>query len=235
MTLLGARSRETEILDGDDVAQRERAASLARVTEVNRRLGGVRSIRWHLRSLRGREGIRLLDVGTGNAEVLRDLLGWGHAGGGRRWWGVGVDVNAGALRAAASGARPGACDLRLVRGDGLGLPFEAGAFHASIATLALHHLSDGDAATMVAEMARVSRELVVVSDLERSVPSWLGARILAATRWRNDRITRHDGPLSVLRSFTRDELEAIGRRAGLEELRVRRHFPFRLVLAGRTS
>lgn len=235
MTLLGGRSGETEILDREDVSHPELAASLARVTEVNRQLGGVRSLKRHLARFRGQDGVRLLDVGTGSAEVLRDLVAWGRAGGGRGWRGVGLDLSPAALRVAASRDELGGPDIRLVRGDGLRLPFRTGGFEVSFATLTLHHFSDDDAAAVVAEMARVSRDLVVVSDLERSFLPWLGAHLLAATRWRRDRITRHDGPLSVRRSFTPDELEAIGRRAGLETFGVRRHFPYRVVLAGRTS
>ncbi len=79
-------------------------------------------------------------------------------------------------------------------------------------------------------MARVCRGVVLVNDLERHRLHYLGARALAATVWRHCPVTRYDGPLSVLRSFTRAELEVLGRRAGLLDLRVRRHFPFRLVL-----
>ena len=45
-------------------------------------------------------------------------------------------------------------------------------------------------------MARVAR-VVLVSDLERCWPNYLGSRLLAETWWRNNRITRNDGPLSV--------------------------------------
>lgn len=235
VTLMGGRSGEVEILDRDDVPVGELQAALALVTEVNRRLGGLRSLRRHLAPLRGRSGVLLLDVGTGSAEVLRDLLAWGGPHEGRSWQGVGLDRSVGALCVASSLSAPHRPDVRLVRGDALRMPFHDAAFDASFTTLTLHHFSDADAATMVAEMARVSRELVVISDLERSVASWLGARLLAATRWRGDRITRHDGPLSVRRAFTPGELEAIGRRAGLRGPRVRRHFPFRLVLSGRPS
>jgi SAM-dependent methyltransferase len=217
-----------EILDGDGVGDGELARTLALVTEVNRRLGGVRSLKHHLRSLRDRREVQVLDVGTGSAEVLRDILAWG----GGSWSGVGVDLSAAALRVASDTGDSRETGPNLVRGDALHLPFPDDAFAASFGSLTLHHFTDDEATRVLAEMARVSRELVVMSDLERSLPAYVGARILAATRWRRDRITRHDGPLSVRRSFTPAELRTLGRRAGLRSPRVRRHFPFRLVLAG---
>ena len=81
-------------------------------------------------------------------------------------------------------------------------------------------------------MGRVAREVVLVNDLERHALNYLSARALAYTLWRRNRLTRNDGPLSVLRSFTSDELLEIGRRSGLHRPRVTKHFPFRLVLEG---
>jgi hypothetical protein len=53
---------------------------------------------------------------------------------------------------------------------------------------------------------------------------------LAATWWRRNRLTRHDGPLSVLRAFTPAELRAAAEAAGLETLELRRAFFYRLTL-----
>jgi hypothetical protein len=61
--------------------------------------------------------------------------------------------------------------------------------------------------------------------------NYAGARLLAATWWRRNRLTRHDGPLSVLRSFTRAELQQLAVRAGLGN-RVERRFFQRIVLIG---
>jgi SAM-dependent methyltransferase len=120
----------------------------------------------------------------------------------------------------------------VVLGDALRLPFADGSFDLTLCTLTLHHFPDDDAVRLVSEMARVARAAVLVSDLERTRLNYLGARALAATVWRGNRLTRHDGPLSVRRSFTAAELEDVGRRAGLSNVRVRRHIPWRVVLEG---
>lgn len=231
MTLLGTRSREQERLDTDCPSTEELARSLSFVTEVNRALGAVRWLRRRLGHLAGRRGVRLLDVGAGNGRVLQDLLEWGHASGGVRWTGVGLDLRAAMLRVAAQPTARTGGGLRLVRGDGRLLPFGAGAFDAAFSTLTLHHLSTDGAVEVVSEMARVSSGSVVVIDLERSLPAYLGARFLAETRWRGDSITRNDGPLSVRRAFSAEELRVLARRARLQGARVVHRFPF-LVLSG---
>jgi ubiquinone/menaquinone biosynthesis C-methylase UbiE len=133
--------------------------------------------------------------------------------------------------AASAGSRP-AGGLRLVRADGRSLPFRSGAFDAAFSTLTLHHLSEEGAVEVVREMARVSRGPVVVTDLERSLPAYLGARLLAGTRWRHDDVTRYDGPLSVRRSFTARELRTVAARAKLPGARVVRRFPFLALVGG---
>jgi hypothetical protein len=46
----------------------------------------------------------------------------------------------------------------------------------------------------------------------------------------HNRLIREDGALSILRSFTPDELRTLGRKAELKNVTVEEHFPSRLVL-----
>jgi SAM-dependent methyltransferase len=227
---LRRRRLDAELIDSPALVPEELERSLDQVAAVNRWLGGERSVRRHLAHLRART-VRLLDVGTGNGATTRRLIAWARAAGGD-WLAVGLDLHPQVLAIASSGASADPA-LALVRGDALHLPFRDGSFDVSLCTLTLHHFADEDAARLVSELARVSRKLVLVSDLERRPLAYLAARALAITWWRRNPVTRSDGPLSVLRSFTGEELRAIGRRGGLAEARVSRHFPFRLILEGR--
>ncbi|MCG6986943.1 MAG: methyltransferase domain-containing protein [Gemmatimonadetes bacterium] len=226
--MTAGRSLEPELLDAPVTDLQELAGSLRHVAQVNRWLGGTRALRRHLASLvRGDGTLRYLDVGTGNGETLTDIALWARRRGCDARC-VGVDLRAEMLALAAR-----ADGTSVLRADALRLPFADGAFDAAACTLTLHHFGDDDAVALVGEMARVARSLVLVNDLERNAVNRAGARVLALTVWRGNRITRNDGPLSVRRSFTVPELLEIGRRAGLAHATVRRHFPWRLVLVGR--
>ena len=99
--------------------------------------------------------------------------------------------------------------------DGRGLPFADGAFDVAHASMVVHHLDPDDAVAFLRELRRVARRGLVVNDLVRGRLNWLGAWLLIhATA--TSRFTRHDGPLSVRRAYTRPELLDLVAAAGLE-------------------
>jgi SAM-dependent methyltransferase len=240
---LPRREHHEEILDGGEVTGPDLVRSLGAMAMVNRRLGGVRALRGALRELRAPgeprlEPLTLLDVGTGNGNLARALATTLRRGG-RAVRAVGIDLHQSVLEAAQA-AGPDAegvsgrkrAPLRLVRADGLHLPFADGSVDVVTSSLTLHHLTDGEVRALLAEAARVARRRVLLTDLERHPLHYAGARLLGLTVWRRDPITRIDGPLSVLRSFTRSELEGLAEDAPFRSVRIHRSFPFRLVLDG---
>jgi ubiquinone/menaquinone biosynthesis C-methylase UbiE len=120
-------------------------------------------------------------------------------------------------------------DLNLVRANALHLPFSARSFDYVTASLFLHHFRDDDVVRLLSEFARVARRAVIVNDLVRNLVPYYFIRLtgrLILTNW----ISRNDGPVSVLRGFTRSELTSLAKRAGLSNCRVEREFPYRLSL-----
>ena len=80
--------------------------------------------------------------------------------------------------------------------------------------MVVHHLNGEDAIAFLRELRRVSRLGIVINDLARGPHFWIGAWILTHTIAAS-RYTRHDGPLSVRRAWTREEMVDLLRRAGL--------------------
>jgi ubiquinone/menaquinone biosynthesis C-methylase UbiE len=230
LTAIARRDHAEELLDAPSHDMAELDESLGHVASVNRWLGGVRAITRYITPVIAQQGsVRLLDVATGSADIPLRIAQWAR----KRKLAVEIvatDIHPQMLELAQRRCR-GHPEITVERADALALPYADDTFDASMLSLALHHF-EGDAQLRVLrEMARVSKQLVLVNDLERTRLNYLGARLLAATYWRGNRLTRHDGPLSVLRSFTRKELQSIGRAAGLKD-RVARHFFQRIVLIG---
>jgi hypothetical protein len=78
-------------------------------------------------------------------------------------------------------------------------------------------------------MAAAAARAVGVTDLERSraglALAWLGSRVLSRSY-----VVHHDAPASVRAAFTRAEIAALAREAGLEGATVRRAWPERWTL-----
>lgn len=226
------RQHTKEWLDEDDVELAELEKSLGEVWGVNRYLGGNPALFNHLGSLMKKVGqvdtVTVLDVATGLADIPLALVSWCK----RRNINVsivGVDMHPKIveLALAKTAAHP---TIQVIRADGTELPFENNSFDIAFSNLALHHMDDEAAVRLLMEMDRVTRSGWVVTDLERHKYAYLAARMLAKFVWRSP-VTRHDGPLSVQRSFTAAEARQLVERAGVGAS-VHRHFPFRLALVG---
>lgn len=232
MTVLPRVEGARERMDAPDVDPRHLEDSLRHIAGVNRWLGGTRSLLRHLPLVLPPGRDRVLDVGTGSGDLPRAAAAWGRDRG-RRLRITAVDLHPATLEAArrATTAGAGTPSIRLARADGLHLPFPDGAFDLALLSMTLHHVEGDAQVRLLRELARVAAGgRILVGELQRAVPNWLGARLLAATLWRRNPVTRHDGPLSVRRAFTPAELLDLARRAHLGAPTVHRHFFYRLVL-----
>lgn len=221
-------SEPIERMDRPGLDPVELAGSLRHLEQVNRWLGGFRSLRHRLPAILPAAGpLRLLEVGAGDGAVSREMAAWAR-GRGRPCAVVALELHPQTLEIAAARTPAGAA--LLVRGDARRLPFADGSFHAAVLCLTLHHFDGVEALAVLREAGRVAAGRLLVSDLERAWPNRIGAAFLARTLWRRNALTRHDGPVSVERAYRAGELYALARAAGLPRPDVRRHPFFRLVL-----
>ncbi|MDQ6888342.1 MAG: methyltransferase domain-containing protein [Gemmatimonadota bacterium] len=147
--------------------------------------------------------LTLLDVGSGLGDIPARAREWA-AGHGRPLTTIGVECSA-ALAAVSHSP-----NLSMVLGDARRLPFRSRSIDVVLCSQLLHHFEWDDAAAVMREMDRVARHRVIVSDLRRS---WFGAAgiWLASFPLGFHPVSRHDGAVSVMRGFTRRELEQLTR------------------------
>ena len=193
------RRRGIELLDLPDTPDAVRAAAMRDLERSNRLFGGRASMIAALKPLLPAlpERAVVVDVATGTGDIpasLRAITPGGFV--------VGLD---------ASAALAGIARARLdavTAGDALALPLRDRCADVVTCSQALHHFFDDDARRLVAELHRISRGHVVISDLRRSRLAAWGFR-LAATALRFHPVTRADGVTSVFRGFTGDELREL--------------------------
>jgi ubiquinone/menaquinone biosynthesis C-methylase UbiE len=196
----------------------EREAALTDIHRLNDWFGGYRlserAIERLLRTAPASGPLTVIDVGGGRGDLAARLVRRGRRH--RRPLRVLV-----VDREVGPTARPGP-GIRVVSADATALPFRPGAADVVTASLLLHHLEPEAAACALGEMRAVARLGVVVNDLFRTRLTlalvWLATRLVT-----RHRLARHDGPLSVRRAYTPDELRALAGEAGIAQVAVRRY------------
>lgn len=216
------------------VAPAERDASLADIDRLNRWFGGYALT---LRAL-DRVAVRVspsrrllvVDVGGGRGDFAARLIE--HAR--RRGRPVHVVVADRDPDLLAVARRRAGSEMSLVRADATALPFREASADVVTMSLTLHHMEPDAAVASFAEMRAVARSGVVVNDLLRTRVSlflvWLATRLVA-----RHPISRHDGPLSVRRAYSPEEIRTLAEKAGISAPLVER-YPWLgrvLVLTGR--
>ena len=225
------RSHRLEYIDTGDYTPEEYESCISELQLVNRWMGDAHSLRATvLREIADEslQNFSILDVGAGSGELLRIAAAWSRRTG-RSVNAVGLELNE---RSAESIVEESLNfpEITSVRGNALELPFADSQFDYVICSLFTHHFVDGQVVQILREMSRVAKRRIFVIDLHRHPIAYFLYTTLGKIVLHN-RLLRHDGALSILRSFKTYELLELGQRAGLNDLWVERHFPFRLVLS----
>ena len=226
------RSLEPENLDKGSYTPEEYEGCLVELRRVNRWLGDTKTLQdLFLTEIETRDlqSFSVLDVGAGSGELLRVAAKWSR-GTNRTARLVGLELNERSAKSILEESREFP-EINSVRADGLRLPFADGAFDYAIQSLTLHHFDDEGAVKLLREMGRVSARGVFVIDLHRSPMAYFFYTTLGKLFLHN-RLIREDGALSILKGWKAEELQALGRKAGMQNVRVQEHFPARLVLSG---
>lgn len=225
------KSDAPEFLDMRGLNPGEFAGLLAAIRRTNRWYGGRALTLRHLERFAAalpHRPLVVVDVATASADIPAAIARWARARG-LAVRIVALDLHPDILRAARE-VTAGLPEVLLVRADAFALPFADRSADVVLNALALHHFTFDDAVRVLREIARVARGGFVVNDVLRSWPAYLGALADTWLLGRN-RLARHDGPLSVRRSFTWEEFGALARAAGLRGVSIQRHRLQRAVIA----
>ena len=228
-SLTPARRRGVEFLDDPATPAAIRDRAMADVARSNRLFGGTRAAATALRKLFADlpRQATMLDVGTGMADIpLRTRTDARDAGVSIAT--IGADISLDILRSARPSVDAAVC------ADATRLPLADASVDVVTCSQLLHHFEADDARAVIAELHRVSRAWVIISDLRRSSLA-AGGFWLAATALRFHPVTRHDGVVSVLRGFTPDELENLVRDATGVEPTIRRGVFWRVTAVWRKA
>ncbi|MGI8589140.1 MAG: methyltransferase domain-containing protein [Chloroflexia bacterium] len=224
-----------ELLDDPgEASERELRQSLRDIRMANLVGQGTAVILRHLPDVLGDwpagRPLSLLDLATGSGDIPRAVVRWCR----RRAIPCSIlatDISPEVLEEARRQTRAYP-EIRVMAVDARRPPFAPGSFDVVTCSLALHHLDAEGATETLGNMARLARCGFIVNDVERSWPAYLASVALVYGITRN-RLTRHDGPASVKRAYTRAEIRRMAADAGITGGRICRHAFWRIAFVGR--
>ncbi len=217
-------------MDGDAVTAANFAACVADLARVNTvTLARAPTLAWltaATRRLVPGDRFTLLDVGFGNGDMLRVVHRWTRRQ--RLVAGLtGVDLNPRSAPAAAA-ATPSHMAIDYRTGDVFVDPLPVQPDYI-ISSLVTHHMRDEEIVRFLRWMEKTACKGWFINDLHRHWIAYYGFKALAwIAQWHS--FVRHDGPVSVARSFRRADWEQLIAAAGLDRhtISLRWHLPFRL-------
>lgn len=107
-------------------------------------------------------------------------------------------------------------------------------FDIVLATLFFHHFTSAELVQIFRQLLHQTRIGIVVNDLHRHPLAYHSIRLLTTLFSRSDMV-KYDAPLSVLRGFTRVEIEEILKEAGIRTFALNWKWAFRWQLIIRTN
>jgi len=199
------RSTKHEIMDDLSMEGETLRKTLDQIAGINRLLGGNKTTISGLISLLNTvpdEGIlTIADLGCGNGEMLRMVADHGRKTN-RNFRLIGIDANDYTISYARrlSAAYP---EISYVKMDVLDEALGKMEFDIVLATLFLHHFTGDEIIRLLKKLINRVSTGIVINDLHRCRRAYYLFRLISI--FIPNPMVRHDGAVSVLRGFKRNE------------------------------
>lgn len=223
--MLETRSLAQEQMDAAELDQHSYAQvlrDLARVNTITMARRPTLSFVKALARAKGRQDLRILDVGFGDGDMLRAIA---RALPEAKL--TGIDLNPKSAEIARA-ATPAGMAIDWQTGDYASLAGQG--WDIICSSLVAHHMTHDQLIAFLRFMDQEARCGWLINDLHRHGFAYWGYPLLARIM-ATHRIVREDGTLSIARSYRPEEWSPILEEAGVKSARVFRVFPFRLCVS----
>ena len=212
--MLHSRSLEREIIDigPDHYTMEEYDDCMSKLDQVGKWLGGDRATFSALQRIPSTPE-SILDVGCGGGFFTTRL-----ATRYPRTQIVGIDLNPHAIEFAQRKLASMRCPPPNVRfetrtQEQLAEPSKS--HDVVLSTLVCHHMDDENLIDFISSACRIAKQRVIINDLHRHPLALVLFKLIAPLCFRN-RLVQNDGPLSIRRAFTSDDLQNYVQKAGIK-------------------
>jgi hypothetical protein len=203
------RSSATEMMDDFTLEGDMFRDTLDKLETINRLLGGnsvtINGLKKLLKTQSEGNVIKILDLGCGNGDILRDVAKFGR----KNNYGfklVGIDANYAAIEYAKELSK-NYPELSFETIDVFSEEFKEQTYDIILCTLFLHHFKNEQLISFLKQTVQKATIGVVVNDLHRHRLAYYLFKLIGL--FIKNKMVREDGLTSVLRAFKRKDLEAM--------------------------
>ncbi len=222
------RSNAPELMDNPELPTAELIPALNDITKVNKLLNGnlitVKAIEKLFREYPEKKEWRIVDFGCGDGQMLRRVARYfkNHS---NTIDLLGVDLNAKSIRLGESLSQD-YDNITFEQRNILEVNEKEFDCDILLCTLTMHHFNDKEIVRFMEKFQKLAGTAIVVNDLERSPLSYQLFRVFSRIFMKST-IAKHDGRISIARSFKRKDLEAYAQELGLKKYSITKKWAFR--------
>jgi 2-polyprenyl-3-methyl-5-hydroxy-6-metoxy-1,4-benzoquinol methylase len=238
MVDLSGRSSEIEIMDDLQISGEVVGQTLKELNTINKLLGGNFVTLRGIQELISRQDnevkeIRIADMGCGGGDILKQIALWAK----RKGIAVkltGIDANSSIIKYARSNTSE-FDNIDYLQLNVFELESVKNEYDIIISTLFLHHFTESECIRLLNSWLKIAKIGVVINDLHRHPFAYYSIKYLTEL-FSKSSMVKNDGPLSVKRAFSKNDLHRILSNAGISEFTVTWNWAFRwkLVIPGFT-
>jgi ubiquinone/menaquinone biosynthesis C-methylase UbiE len=218
------RSSEEEMMDDFSLGHEIIDPIMDELEVVNKLLGGYNVFFDAFQKIGLKDGMIISDWGCGGGDSLRVIAKWARKRNLKIRL-IGVDATESAIEyaRAKSGDFP---EISYILADVMSEQLISNQFDIVISSLFTHHFADDNWIRLIQKMADCAAEYVVINDLHRHWFAYHSIGVLTSVFSKSEMV-KHDSKLSVLRSFKREELENLLKKAGFKTFSIKWMWAFR--------
>lgn len=202
------RSTRKELLDAEDIPQQDLYRNLYELERINTVLGG------HAVTLEGLKKLnldptiryRVLDIGSGGGDTLKHIAKWARKKG-YQFELTGVDLKKDCIDYATQFCKEYP-EITFIQSDYRNIVKEQATYDIIVTSLFCHHLTNEELKGLFTWCAQHATVAFILNDLHRHPLAYYSIAFLTKV-FSKSYLVKNDAKLSVLRGFTRNELQQL--------------------------
>lgn len=217
------RSSKKELLDADDIPDKDLFQNLKELDIINALLGGYRMTFSALsKVLKRNKPYTIVDIGSGGGDTLKRIFKWNQT----KNYNIslcGIDLKQTCVDYSVN-INPNS-EIKFICDDYKNIYNHLPKVDIIHACLFCHHLSDNEIIELI-QFAQMNKSTLIINDLERNAFAHYSIKLLTRLLSKSY-LVKNDAPLSVLRGFKKSEWTTIIKESGAKNYSINYKWAFR--------